>query len=241
VKRCPKCGSQVNEGDIFCGHCGTRLVDNHYKKTEYDVKSAERNTYTLAIALFVILVLLIFIVYAVNTFQSSSSKNQQSGGVAESGKVCRFVTIERYYTTTTWTTTTNIVQKDLINDKIVIDPSSYAYYTLMFDTDTVLKGYFEARGGSGNDIKVTLYTDVGFTNFQNGHPDTSYYYKSGKVTTDRFTLLLPPGTYYLVLDNGFSAFSNKVVTIYVSSEHEEVVSYPVPVVNTHEDVQYVCD
>ena len=231
-------------GNIYCGHCGTLLVDNHYKETKLDKKSTERNTNSLIIQLLVVLFILIFIafiVYAVNTFQSSSSKNQQPGWVAESGKVCRFVTIERYYTITTWTTTTNIVQKDLINDKIVIDPGSYAYYTLTFNTDTVLKGYFVARGGSGNDVKVTLYTDVGFINFQNGHPDTSYYYKSGKVTTDRFTLLLPAGTYYLVLDNGFSAFSNKVVTIYVSSEHEEVVSYPVPVVNTYEDVQYVCD
>ena len=75
----------------------------------------------------------------------------------------------------------------------------------------------------------------------NGHPDTSYYDKSGKVTTDRFTVKIPPGTYYLVLDKSFSVFSNKVVTIYISSEHEEVVSYPVPVVNTYEDVQYVCD
>ena len=189
MKRCPKCGGQVNEGDIYCGHCGTRLVNHHYKETNLNEKSAERNTYLLAIWLLAILILLIFIMFAVNTFQSLSSKTQQSESVADSGKVCRFVTIVNYYTTTTWTTTTNIIQRDLINDKIVIDPSSYVYYPLAFNTDTVLKGYFEARGGSGNDVKVTLYTDIGFTNFVNGHPDTSYYYKSGKVTTDRFTLI----------------------------------------------------
>jgi len=146
----------------------------------------------------------------------------------------------RYSTTTIWTTTTSIDQYTLLNDKVVVPPGHYLPYQFTFDTETTLEGYFIASGGSGNDIYVTLFTDIGYINFVNGHAGASYY-SSGKKTTDRFTVTVPPGTYYLVLDNGFSIVSNKVVTIYLTAKQLRVSYYQVPVVNSFEDVEYVCD
>ena len=34
---CPKCGNRLNDGDLFCSHCGSKLVEatNSYDKNDY--------------------------------------------------------------------------------------------------------------------------------------------------------------------------------------------------------------
>jgi hypothetical protein len=72
-------------------------------------------------------------------------------------------------------------------------------------------GHFIAAGVSKNNIRVFIFDEDGFANWQNGRPVKTHY-DSGKVTTGKIDLRLKPGTYYLVFDNSFSGVSNKTIT-----------------------------
>ncbi|MCL7384376.1 MAG: zinc-ribbon domain-containing protein [Thaumarchaeota archaeon] len=235
MPRCPRCGEIIEEADKYCPYCGVRLEAYRFEKAkELKEKSMERKIYLFVIVIFAIVILATIVGYTIRMHQTSGMAG------SESSRACRYVTVVRYSTTTVWTTTTSLNQYDLVNDKVVVPPRHYIPYQFTFDVETTLEGYFIASGGSGNDIVVTLFTDIGYTNFVNGHAG-AYYYSSGKVTTDRFTVTVPPGTYYLVLDNGFSLVSNKVVTIHLVAKQLRVSYYQVPVVNSFQDVEYVCD
>jgi hypothetical protein len=72
-------------------------------------------------------------------------------------------------------------------------------------------GHFKAEGGSRNDIRVFIFDEDGFANWQNRRAFRMYY-DSGKVTAGKIDVRLKPGTYYLVFDNSFSGLSNKAIT-----------------------------
>jgi hypothetical protein len=74
-------------------------------------------------------------------------------------------------------------------------------------------GDFRARGGSGNDIEAGITDENG----ANGHAGR-FWYHSGKVTTGSIDVQLGPGTYYLVFNNRFSLFTQKVVYANVNLE-----------------------
>lgn len=150
----------------------------------------------------------------INRYESSSEQSSS----------CSYVVVKRL--STTWVTSSSTIQSNIINDKVVVEPGYYKYYSLDFAEQTTLKGYFTTVGGSGDDIIVALLDDIGFTNYVKDHSFRSYYY-SGKITTDRFTVTLPPGKYYLVLDNRFSVFSNKVVNLQLTGEMLHETVYPV--------------
>jgi hypothetical protein len=69
-------------------------------------------------------------------------------------------------------------------------------------------GRFQAEGGRGNDIKVYIFDEDRFLNWQNHH-NANTYYDSGKVTVGRIDVALRSGIYYLVFDN--MTFSLKTV------------------------------
>ena len=76
-----------------------------------------------------------------------------------------------------------------------------------------VNGHFTATGGTGNNIVCYILDADGFVNFKNGHP-TNTYFNSGKVTKAKIGGVLgTPGTYYLILDNRFSALTPKAVQI----------------------------
>jgi hypothetical protein len=72
-------------------------------------------------------------------------------------------------------------------------------------------GHFKAEGGSRNDIRVSIFDEDGFANWQNRRTARTYY-DSGKVTAGKIDVRLKPGTYYLVFENSFSGLSNKAIT-----------------------------
>lgn len=70
-----------------------------------------------------------------------------------------------------------------------------------------VKGEFRARGGGGNDIDVSITDENG----ANGHAGR-FWYQSGKMTVGSIDVQLGPGTYFVVFNNRFSLFSQKVVS-----------------------------
>lgn len=98
---------------------------------------------------------------------------------------------------------------------VAVDPRSFTWIPVdVRDVPLMhayLGGYFEAEGGSGNDIDVMLVDSDGLMNLRNGH-SASVFYNSGKVTIDHPRVgPLPPGLYYVIFSNTFSIFTNKAV------------------------------
>jgi len=104
----------------------------------------------------------------------------------------------------------------IVNNAATVNAASYAWYTFVVPAGAstiAVNGHFAATGGSGNDIECYILDEDGFVNLKNGHPATTFF-NSGKVTQSKIgAVLASPGTYYLMLDNRFSAITPKAVQI----------------------------
>jgi len=110
----------------------------------------------------------------------------------------------------------NVERRDnIINGIIGVDAGGYQFYSFSAPSEASgakVEGSYTASGGSGNDIKIYILDETGFTNWRNGH-QVNTYYNSGQLTTGKIDSNVPVGkTLYLVYDNTFSTFSNKHVT-----------------------------
>jgi hypothetical protein len=105
---------------------------------------------------------------------------------------------------------------NLTNGASTVNASSFSWYTFNVPVganSVAISGHFSATGGSGNDIECYILDEDGLANLKNGHPSSTYF-NSGKVTQARIGAAnLPPGTYYIVLDNRFSLLTPKAVQI----------------------------
>lgn len=196
---CPSCGKEVQEGNLFCPFCGKALSSvtpspspstssqpsQPYQTTPQRNSTMSHTARNVAIAIAVLLVIIIAVVVAV------SLMNSNGGSIIPT------------------THTTNIV-----NGLVTVNANSYEYYTFTVPSgasNIQVSGSFTASGGSGNDIKVYVFDQSDFVNWQNGHA-ASAYYQSGQTTTGTISATLPSsGTYVLVYDNTFSIISQKNV------------------------------
>lgn len=103
---------------------------------------------------------------------------------------------------------------NIVNGLVTVNAGSYEDYTFTVHSgasNIQVSGSFAASGGSGNDIRIFIFDQTDFTNWQNGHTSNCYY-QSGQTTTGTISATLPSaGTYVLVYDNTFSTFSQKNV------------------------------
>jgi len=118
-----------------------------------------------------------------------------------------------------------IAKQVLMADTVRVEATHRKAWAWTFDTavlkECVLEGTFRAYGGSGNDIRVLVLDDLNYQNFWNGHKATSLY-DSGELTTAEFKVPIPTsGTYHLVLDNGFSMFTDKAVVVSIVAAHTD--------------------
>jgi len=101
-----------------------------------------------------------------------------------------------------------------------LNARSYAFYPIppRLGTSLRIEGWFEATGGSRNDIEVYILDEMGFANFRNGNSAQTYY-NSGRATAGRPHALLPLNTqnYYVVFNNRFSFLSPKAVKTYMTA------------------------
>lgn len=132
-----------------------------------------------------------------------------------------FVAIKAHLTSLPWPT----LRQDLTSQQTRVPANGYSSYTLTLDprgrSEYILKGHFVASGGSGNDIRVLLFDPTNYLNWKNGH-QSFVMYQSGVVTVaDMSVPITQPGQYFLVLDNKFSAFTEKAVSVQDYIEYKE--------------------
>ncbi len=105
--------------------------------------------------------------------------------------------------------------KTIVDGTVNVEPLHLTYYSFEIEDDyedVYLFGFFEAWGGSNNDIIVKVVEIPGLKTI----------YDSGKVHADSFSLhLCDPGKYRIEYDNSFSLFSNKTVRTRVIFEYDK--------------------
>jgi hypothetical protein len=99
----------------------------------------------------------------------------------------------------------------LINSAFTLGSGQHLPIRFIIPNKATIIGRFQAQGGSGNDVKVYVLSEDGYTNFKNRH-NVPTFYNSGQVTVGTLNTLLGAGVYYLVFDNGYSLFSNKAIS-----------------------------
>jgi hypothetical protein len=183
---CPSCGKQVQEGTSFCPFCGKPLANTvsspspqppqpTYQPTPPPTAPAApylRNKTShvarnVAIVIAVLLVLAVAIIAAIElqTLPNSSSSNGNGNG------------------------NLTPVTVNIVNGLITVNAGAYEDYTFTVPSgasNIQVSGSFTASGGSGNDIKVYIFDQTDYINWENGH-SASAYYQSGQTTTGSIT------------------------------------------------------
>ncbi len=113
----------------------------------------------------------------------------------------------------------------LLSDTLGVQPLTHTMQIVTAEDTTVrnlvLRGFFKAQGGSGNDVRMLVMRSVDYLNYKNGHPYRAIY-DSGKLTAAEFRIALPAKEpYIVVLDNTFSLMTPKAVEVQAILEGEE--------------------
>jgi beta-barrel assembly-enhancing protease len=113
----------------------------------------------------------------------------------------------------------------MLSDTLGVDPLTHTMRVVAPEDTTVrnlvLRGFFKAQGGSGNDVRMLVMRSVDYLNYKNGHPYRAIY-DSGKLTAAEFRIAMPTKeSWIVVLDNTFSLMTPKVVEVQAVLEGEE--------------------
>jgi LEA14-like dessication related protein len=100
----------------------------------------------------------------------------------------------------------------ITNSVYKVGPGEYQPISFTTMCTGTLSGNFAAQAALGDNIIVYVLDQNGYNQFGSGQ-SASTYYNSGKVASGSFSILLNPGTYYIVLSNSYSTFSTKTVSI----------------------------
>jgi hypothetical protein len=106
----------------------------------------------------------------------------------------------------------NSTNPQFFSQNLVIAPGSMSWIPVFLVKSGRLWGNFTAQGGAKNDIQAFIVDNNGLTNLKNGNSARTFY-SSGMITVDNFDLYLQPGQYFILFNNKFSVFSNKVVSV----------------------------
>jgi hypothetical protein len=103
-----------------------------------------------------------------------------------------------------------------LNGAVDVDPGGYVLYTVR--VPPILPGKprvtadLKVTGGARNDIRVLVFTQDQFREFEQDKPATPLF-ESRKLSTLQLDVPLPgAGTYVIVFSNTFSTVSTKTVT-----------------------------
>ena len=100
----------------------------------------------------------------------------------------------------------------IVDKTYKIDPGKYYYVYFTLSCTANLQGGFIASAALGDNIIVYIVDEGDFRKYENGQK-FSIYYKSGKVESGVFDIVLSSGKYYIVMSNTYSSFSTKTVQL----------------------------
>ena len=117
----------------------------------------------------------------------------------------------------------------LMDETITLAPATFNAYPVSIDLKKTpgchAAGSFDASGGYGNDIEFLIFDEKNYREWEyrmgeshRGEPeDVPALYRSGRVASDTFDIsVICSDTYYLVFNNSFSNFSEKVVKVNIN-------------------------
>jgi hypothetical protein len=107
----------------------------------------------------------------------------------------------------------------LANSSFALPPGYFQSFPINIPSEVGagrVYGRFQAT--QGNNVQVHIVDADGFTNLKNRSQYLAFY-ESGRVTVGTIDVRLRPGLYYLVFENLYSTFSNKVVQANVFLEY----------------------
>jgi len=115
--------------------------------------------------------------------------------------------------------------KPLMANQIVVPRGGIYFIPFSVDATRMqsarVVGRYTVAGGIRNDIRVYITDPDGMENIRNGH-QARVWFSTDKVTIGDIDARLPAsGEYVLLLDNGFSPFSNKYVNGTIQLQYEE--------------------
>jgi hypothetical protein len=109
----------------------------------------------------------------------------------------------------------------IVNSQFHVPAGAYVSHSILIPQSAgtgYVVGRFQAT--SGNNIQVHIVDSDGLINFQNRSQFRSYY-SSARVTVGTINVQLAAGQYYLLFENYYSVFSNKIVWADVSLVYED--------------------
>lgn len=179
----------------------------------------------ILIVLGVLIVLLIIPIVPQNYKVIENQSKTETYTEKEPYDVTQTVTVSEPYQVTEWVTVQQPVQVDkpfltqLIDDTISVPAGNYFYYSITVDlSDTknnIISGSVSDTAGYG--ITFIVLDRQGFTAWESDHSKGSPYVKFTNVISITFPFVpTHTDTYYFVLDNTYSWFSNKLPHISVN-------------------------
>lgn len=214
---CPTCGTRAVEFSRFCHHCSTPLpLQRHQFDQPVNVLPAEpietvppkRDNRTLKALIYTGGFVVLFCL-GIGVVVKETSRSRKIFPAPSTASNSLASTVQQTFNEVVKTEQ----RRKLLSESQVVAPGQFWWQG--FDITpgmqpTRVEGHFVANGGSGNDILIYIVDEVGLANVRNGHR-TKLYYNSRQVTAGEINIELSAGKYYLVMDNTFSLFSNKVV------------------------------
>jgi hypothetical protein len=198
---CPKCKSEQPDTAKFCSQCAASLSDSG-QKAKSNVPS------WLAV---IIVLALVFVGFS--AWRMGQENDRLKANIRKSPPVVTYQAPQPQ---------PHFI--NLTNGATTVNAASYVSYTFTVPVGAnivAVNGHFSATGGTGNDIECYILDEDGLANLKNGHPANTYF-NSGKVTQAKIGAAnLPPGTYYIVLDNSFSLLTPKAVQIQATLSYQQ--------------------
>jgi len=230
---CQKCGVELLDTTKFCVKCGHKL------KSEPHISNKALVAVGIAALVSVGSATLSYWPGSSPTWTASTDSPSPGASVSPSPTPMPQITVVRATpklrpteapdleetTETAPTPTPQAYARAITQGPFTLNPGTYVFYQVRAISEASLRieGWFEASGGSRNDIEVYILDEIGFTNFKNGNAARTYY-NSGRATTGKPHVALPwdNQNYYVVFNNRFSLFSSKSVKAYMTAWYSDM-------------------
>ena len=225
---CSKCGTSLPDESAFCFKCGWQIqidepneIDDTIEAPKPQARSHFQDLQRIALIFAGLLLLFLAANLIIRAIQEHTDKVAE---VKTSDFKNTLVPVLVATATPTPRPTPYWVsdRKLIVQDAVAIGPGKFQWYDFTINKrwrNARLLGHFEAQGGGGNDVVVTVTDDDGLVNYQNGH-GYSQWYDSGRATVGTVERVLPPGNFHLIVSNTFSVFAHKSARLEFAIEYE---------------------
>jgi hypothetical protein len=107
-------------------------------------------------------------------------------------------------------------RRPIAKGAFTVAAQQFLYWQFEVSKPSRVTGEFSATGGR-NDVEVYIMNTFQYMNFNN-NLSTPTFYNSGRATARTIDVALPSGSYWLVINNRFSIFTPKAVTVDIDLE-----------------------